>query len=327
MNGYDGRNIVMIDNYGRDINYIRISVTELCNLRCRYCMPEEGVEKRSHDEMMTAEETLAAARAAVSLGIRKIRITGGEPLVKRGIVRLCREIAGIEGVEELCITTNGTLLREFAKPLREAGVDRINISIDTLDSDKFAYITRRGELKDALDGIEAAFEAGFEKIKLNVVLMGGFNDDEIADFVEMTRERDLEVRFIELMPIGGGIALDKVSFISCETVLEKVPELEALDMIDGVASMYRLPGAKGRVGLIRPISCSFCSGCNKIRLTADGMLKPCLHLDGEVSIRGLAEDDMASVMKQAILDKPQMRELMDAENPSRAGRDMNRIGG
>lgn len=317
----------MIDNYGRDINYIRISVTELCNLRCRYCMPEEGVPKRNHEEMMTAEETLNAARAAVALGINKIRITGGEPLVKRGIVRLCREIAEIEGVEELCITTNGTLLKEFAQPLKEAGVDRLNISIDTLDPEKFKYITRLGELQDVLDGIDAAFDAGFDKIKLNVVLMGGFNDDEIEAFVAMTKDRDLEVRFIELMPIGGGIGFDKAGFISCETVLERVPELQHLDMTDGVASMYALPDAKGRVGLIRPISCEFCSGCNKIRLTADGMLKPCLHLDGEISIKGMAEADMIETMREAILSKPEMRETLDADNPSKAGRDMSRIGG
>ena len=317
----------MIDNYGRDINYIRISVTELCNLRCRYCMPEEGVPKRTHDEMMTAEETLKAAKAAVALGINKIRITGGEPLVKRGIVRLCREIAEIDGVEELCITTNGTLLKEFAVPLKEAGVDRLNISIDTLDPEKFSYITRLGQLQDVMDGIDAAFEAGFDKIKLNVVLMGGFNDDEIGTFVELTKDRDLEVRFIELMPIGGGIDFDKAGFISCETVLERVPELRPLNMTDGVASMYSLPNAKGRVGLIRPISCEFCSGCNKIRLTADGMLKPCLHLDGEISIRGMDEEDMLKTMREAILSKPEMRETMDADNPSKAGRDMSRIGG
>lgn len=317
----------MIDNYGRDINYIRISVTELCNLRCRYCMPEEGVPKRTHDEMMTAEETLKAAKAAVALGINKIRITGGEPLVKRGIVRLCREIAEIDGVEELCITTNGTLLKEFAVPLKEAGVDRLNISIDTLDPEKFSYITRLGQLQDVMDGIDAAFDAGFDKIKLNVVLMGGFNDDEIGTFVELTKDRDLEVRFIELMPIGGGIDFDKAGFISCETVLERVPELRPLNMTDGVASMYSLPNAKGRVGLIRPISCEFCSGCNKIRLTADGMLKPCLHLDGEISIRGMDEEDMLKTMREAILSKPEMRETMDADNPSKAGRDMSRIGG
>ena len=178
-----------------------------------------------------------------------------------------------------------------------------------------------------MDGIDAAFEAGFDKIKLNVVLMGGFNDDEIGTFVELTKDRDLEVRFIELMPIGGGIDFDKAGFISCETVLERVPELRSLNMTDGVASMYSLPNAKGRVGLIRPISCEFCSGCNKIRLTADGMLKPCLHLDGEISIRGMDEEDMLKTMREAILSKPEMRETMDADNPSKAGRDMSRIGG
>jgi len=317
----------MIDNYGRDINYMRISVTELCNLRCTYCMPEEGVCKRDHSEMMTAEETLQAAKAAVSLGIKKIRITGGEPLVKRGIAKLCREIAEIEGLEELCITTNGTLLVQHAKALKEAGVNRLNISIDTLDADKYAEITRLGNLQDVLDGIDAAFEAGFDKIKLNVVLMGGFNDSEIPDFVNMTKDRDIEVRFIELMPIGGGIGFDKAKFVSCETVLEKVPELESLDMADGVAAMYSLPDARGRVGLIRPISCEFCSGCNKIRLTADGMLKPCLHSDDEICIKGAAPEEVPELMKKAILGKPEMRETLDAENPSRAGRDMNQIGG
>lgn len=317
----------MIDNYGRDINYIRISVTELCNLRCKYCMPEEGIEKKSHEEMMSAEETIAAAKAAVSLGIKKIRITGGEPLVKRGIVKLCREISRIEGVEELCITTNGTLLKAFAKDLKAAGVDRINISLDTLNPEKFREITRLGNLQDVQDGIEAAFDAGFEKIKINTVLMGGFNDDEIEDFVELTRTSPLEVRFIELMPIGGGIDFDKGKFISCNSVLERVPQLESLDMADGVAAMYALPEGAGRVGLIRPVSCEFCSGCNKIRLTADGMLKPCLHLDSEISIRGSSPEEMARTMKQAILDKPRMRDALDAENPSKAGRDMSRIGG
>ena len=317
----------MIDNYGRNIDYMRISVTELCNLRCRYCMPEEGIRKRPHEEMMTAEETVQAARAAAELGIRKIRITGGEPLVKRGITRLCRSIAGIEGIEELCITTNGILLPELGRELKEAGVDRVNIILDTLDPEKYRYITRLGELKDALAGIDAAFDAGFEKIKINNVLMGGFNDDEIEDFVKLTADRPLEVRFIELMPIGGGIGFDKTQFISCREVLERVPQLEPLDVTDGVASMYRLPGAKGRVGLIRPISCEFCEGCNKIRLTADGMLKPCLHSPAEISIRGRNAEEMKELIREAVYQKPQMRDALDAENPSRAGRDMNMIGG
>ncbi|MFQ7102194.1 MAG: GTP 3',8-cyclase MoaA [Anaerovoracaceae bacterium] len=317
----------MIDKYGRQIDYMRISVTELCNLRCRYCMPEEGIVKRDHEEMMTAEETIDAVKAAVSLGVKKIRVTGGEPLVKRGIVELCENIAAVDGVEELCMTTNGTLLPGYARELRAAGVDRVNISLDTLKADRYREITRIGELSEALSGIEAAFEAGFEKVKINTVLMGGFNDDEIEDFVRLTIDRPLEVRFIELMPIGGGIEFEKARFISCVRVLESVPGLEPLDMTDGVAAMYALPGAKGRVGLIRPISCDFCEGCNKIRLTADGMLKPCLHSGAEISIKGRSREEMTEVIREAILSKPQMRETLDAENPSHAGRNMNSIGG
>lgn len=317
----------MIDNYGRVIDYMRISVTELCNLRCRYCMPEDGIVKRAHDEMMTAEETIDAVKAAVSLGIKKIRITGGEPLVKRGIVKLCDAISAIEGVEELCITTNGTLLPKFGKELREAGVSRVNISLDTLDPDKYREITRVGELSNALAGIDAAFEAGFDKIKINNVLMGGFNDDEIGDFVRLTVDRPIEVRFIELMPIGGGMDFDRSGFISCQQVLSKVPELEPLEHSEGVAVLYRLPGAEGRVGLIRPISCEFCGECNKIRLTSDGMLKPCLHSDAELCIKGLQLDEMKEVMRNAVLQKPEMRDKLDADNPSHAGRNMNSIGG
>jgi len=317
----------MIDNYNRKINYLRVSVTELCNLRCRYCMPEEGIHKRDHEEMMTAEETLMAIESAAELGINKIRITGGEPLVKRGIVKLCKAIAEISGIEEVCITTNGILLPKFAENLKAAGVDRLNISLDTLDPEKFRYITRIGELQDVMNGMKAAEDAGFENTKINCVLMGGFNDDEIEDFVNLTREKPIEVRFIELMPIGGGLDFDKQQFVSCEEVLKRIPELAPLDQDGGVAKLYQLSGAPGRVGLIRPISCEFCEGCNKIRLTADGKIKPCLHSDQEISLRGLMQNEMTDMLKKAILDKPERREALDAENPSLAGRDMNQIGG
>lgn len=317
----------MIDNYNRNITYMRVSVTELCNLRCRYCMPEEGIAKKAHEDMMTAEETIMAVKAAARLGIRKIRVTGGEPLVKRGIVKLCGAISHIPGIEEVCMTTNGTLLPRFAKELKAAGVSRLNISLDTLDEEKYRHITRMGELKDALAGLEAAEQAGFCETKINCVLMGGFNDDEIPRFAELTRNRPIEVRFIELMPIGGGIGFDKAQFVSCETVLEKVPELESLGREDGVARLYAFPGAAGRVGLIRPVSCEFCQGCNKIRLTADGKIKPCLHSDQEISLKGMQEDEMEEALRRAILDKPEKREALDAESPSKAGRDMNQIGG
>lgn len=317
----------MIDNYNRQINYLRVSVTELCNLRCRYCMPEEGIQKRSHEEMMTAEETLIAIKAAVELGITKIRITGGEPLVKRGLVKLCKAVAETPGVEELCITTNGILLPEYAAELKAAGVDRLNISLDTLDPKKFRYITRIGELDDVIKGLQAAEDAGFENTKINCVLMGGFNDDEIEKFVDITKEKPIEVRFIELMPIGGGMDLDKQKFVSCEEVLKRVPELEPLDQEDGVAKLYRIPGAIGKVGLIRPISCEFCKDCNKIRLTADGKIKPCLHSSREIPLKGLLQEQMSDALKKAILEKPERRADLNAENPSRAGRDMNQIGG
>lgn len=317
----------MLDAYNRTIDYLRVSVTELCNLRCRYCMPEDGIQKKDHQQMMHVEETIQAVTAAANLGIKKIRITGGEPLVKRGIVALCEAIANIPGIEEVCMTTNGILLPRYAKELKAAGVSRLNISIDTLDPDKFSYITRIGQLEDALAGIRAAEEAGFEKTKLNVVLMGGFNDDEIEDFVNLTKDRPIEVRFIELMPIGGGIGFDRAQFVSCETVLERVPQLESMEMEEGVAKLYRLPGAAGRVGLIRPISCEFCEGCNKIRLTADGIVKPCLHSDQEIVLKGLSPEEMEATLRKAILEKPERREEINAESPSKAGRDMNQIGG
>ena len=191
----------MIDAYGRKITYLRLSVTELCNLRCRYCMPEDGVCKKRHEDMLTQEEMLTAVKAAAELGITKLRITGGEPLVKRDILSICRGVARTEGIKEVCITTNGLLLPELAKPLREAGVSRVNISLDTLDEKKYAYITRRGSLEGAMRGIESALAAGFDKVKINTVLIGGFNDDEIPALAELTRQYPVDLRFIELMPM------------------------------------------------------------------------------------------------------------------------------
>ncbi len=317
----------MKDHYDRDITYMRVSVTELCNLRCRYCMPEEGIAKRAHEDMMTAEETIMAVKAGASLGISKIRITGGEPLVKRGIVKLCGAIAEIPEIKELCMTTNGILLPQFAMELKEAGVSRFNISLDTLNPKKYRHITRIGDLEDAMAGIRAASAAGFSNLKINNVLMGGFNDDEIREFVNLTKRYPIEVRFIELMPIGGGIGLGKAGFVSCDRVLEKVPELEPLDREVGVARLYALPDAAGSVGLIRPVSCAFCEGCNKIRLTADGKLKPCLHSSQEIPLKGLTQPQMEDVLRSAIMDKPQRREALHVDSPSQAGRDMNQIGG
>lgn len=317
----------MIDKYGREISYLRLSVTELCNLRCRYCMPEEGVCKKRHEDMLTQEEMLDAVKAAAELGIRKVRITGGEPLVKRDILSICRGVARTEGIEEVCITTNGLLLPELAKPLREAGVSRVNISLDTLDEKKYAYITRRGSLAGAVAGIKAALDAGFDMVKINAVLIGGFNDDEIPALAELTRRYPLDLRFIELMPMLDSREFGPEAFIPCSVVTDKLPELQPEPQDKGVARLFRLPGAMGRIGLISPVSSHFCASCNRIRLTADGKIKPCLHSGQEFSVKGLDHEGMLEQLRAAILAKPACRQELSAQSPSHAGRNMNQIGG
>ena len=317
----------MIDRFGRDITYMRISVTELCNLRCRYCMPEDGVCKKAHEEMLTEDEMVMAIEAAASLGVKKLRITGGEPLVKKNIVNICRRAASVPGIREVCITTNGTLLPELAKPLRDAGVSRVNISLDTLNAEKFRYISRVGELSQAAAGIKAALDAGFDKVKLNSVLIGGFNDDEIRDLAELTVRYPLDVRFIELMPMYDSGDFGREAYLPYTAVLDKLPEAEAVEQDGGVAKLYRLPGAKGNIGLISPVSAHFCGSCNRIRLTADGKLKPCLHSGDEYSLKGLDYDGMVKMLETAILSKPRWHGELDAENRSHAGRNMNQIGG
>ncbi len=212
----------MRDRYARNITYLRLSVTDLCSLRCRYCMPAGGVPKRDRGDVCSLEELVEITQAAVDCGVRKVRLTGGEPLVRRGILDICRGISAISEVEELCLTTNGAALSQLAKPLREAGVDRLNVSLDTLRPDRYAYMTRAGRLEEAFRGLEAAAEAGFTGTKLNVVLMKGFNEDEIPDFVSLARRYPIEVRFIELMPIGeGGTA----QFLPAQAVLDACPDL------------------------------------------------------------------------------------------------------
>ena len=314
----------MLDNCGRTIDYLRLSVTDLCNYRCRYCMPPEGVEKRPHGDILSIEELSEIAAAAAACGVKKIRLTGGEPLVRRGLIELVRQLRAIPGVEELCLTTNGSLLPRLARPLRDAGLDRLNISLDTLRPDRFAAMTRLGTLRDVLDGIQAAEAAGFENLKFDTVLIGGFNDDEIEDFVDLSRDRPWELRFIELMPMGPCAGWDRRCFLPCDTVLDRVPELEAIEA-RGVARRYRLPGARGTVGLISPVSHDFCADCRRIRVTADGKLKGCLHSREEISLRGLHGEALADAVRQGILRKPERHHL--AERASDTPRNMNQIGG
>lgn len=314
----------MLDGCGRTIDYLRLSVTDLCNYRCRYCMPEEGICKRDHREILSVEECIEIAEASVHCGIKKIRLTGGEPLVRHGFLEICRGIRNIPGLEELCITTNGALLPAMAKPLRYAGVDRLNISLDTLRPDRFAHMTRRGALSDVLEGVAAAERAGFTALKFDTVFIGGFNDDEVGDFIDLTLQHPWEIRFIELMPMGPCASWDKGCFLPGSTILERFPALRQIES-QGVAQRFRLPGAKGTIGLISPVSHEFCGECRRIRVTADGKLKGCLHAREEIPLRGLHGAELEAAIRKGILQKPLRHHL--SERASDTPRNMNQIGG
>ncbi|MEB3012536.1 GTP 3',8-cyclase MoaA [Parvimonas sp. D2] len=313
----------MKDRFGRNITYLRISVTDLCNLRCKYCMPESGVESLCHSDILSIEEIVEIVKVASKNGIKKIRLTGGEPLVRRGFINLCKQISEINEIEDIAITTNGVYLKEMADELFENKVRRINFSLDTLIKEKYNDITRRNDFDKTMESLFYAIKKGF-KVKINVVLIGGFNDDEIEDFVNLANKYDLEVRFIELMQIGETANWSKDKFISNKIVLEKVPKLE-FDGVSGVAKIYKIKGQKGRIGLISPISCSFCEDCNRIRLTSDGKLKPCLHSKDEINLKGLSGEELEEVFKRGIYEKPEKHHLEDGKSES--ARDMNKIGG
>ena len=315
----------MLDNQGRNIRYLRLSVTDRCNFRCRYCMPAEGVCKREHSEMLSFEELTEIVRTAVSLGVSKVRLTGGEPLVRRGIVDLCRSLRAINGVQELAMTTNGALLPQYAAELKQAGVDRMNISLDTLNEDKFASLTRGGSLADTLAGLDAAWNAGFRGTKLNAVLLGGVNADEIPALAQLAQDGKYEVRFIELMPIGECADWPRERFLSADAVLHALPELRRLPN-EGVAERYRMPGWKGKIGLIRPMSHRFCAECDRIRVTADGRLKPCLHSAQEIPLRGLHGENLERALREGMFGKP-VSHHMQSGQPSESRRGMSQIGG
>lgn len=315
----------MKDGYGREIDYLRLSVTDLCNFRCIYCMPETGVCKKAHREILSVEELLELGAAAVRLGVKKIRLTGGEPLVRRGILPLVRGLSQLEGLEELTMTTNGSLLPDLALPLKQAGLTRLNLSLDSLNPVKFQSITRTGSLNRVLAGLEAAEAAGFRDIRINTVLLGGVNTDEIPALAGLARDRALSVRFIELMPIGISTTLPPETFLPGKAVLEALPELKPVGRT-GVAELFSGPGWKGTVGLISPMSGCFCSGCSRIRITADGRLKPCLHSDREIPLRGLHGSALEAAMAAAILEKPRQHRLRE-EAVTQTHRAMYEIGG
>lgn len=319
----------MKDSFGREISYMRISVTDRCNLRCRYCMPEEGVKNLGHDKILSFENIERIVKASVELGITKYRLTGGEPLARKGIVSLVESLAKIDGVEELAMTTNGTMLADLADALKSAGLQRVNISVDSLNYEKYEAITRGGDLDAALAGINAAMRAGLKPLKLNVVAMAGFNDDEILDFVQLTINHPVSIRFIELMPIGQAEKNCDYRYLSSEEIKNKLPGLISLGKQDGVAELYQYPEAQGNIGFISPMSRLFCGSCDKIRLTADGKLKPCLHTDEEIDLRDILNqnDDalLKETIKNTILRKGEKHHLNDGAKP--VDRGMSQIGG
>lgn len=313
----------MKDRFNRNIEYLRISVTDLCNLRCKYCMPEKGICKMNHTDILSIEEIVKIVKIASKHGIKKIRLTGGEPLVRRGFFTLCKEISKIENIQEICITTNGTYFYNLAEKLFSLKVKRVNFSLDTLSEKKYTDITRGGDIKKVLNSIKKAIDIGF-KVKINVVLIGGFNDDEILDFINLTKDNEIEVRFIELMQIGESASWSKEKFVSNKIVLEKVKEYKNLG-VKGVANTYKIKGFKGSFGLISPITNCFCESCNRIRLTSDGKLKPCLHSRDEINLKGLNDEILEKTFIDAIYKKPQSHHL--DKGKSESIRDMNKIGG
>jgi cyclic pyranopterin phosphate synthase len=321
-----------VDSFGRSIDYLRISVTDRCNLRCIYCMPPEGVPHISHDEILSYEEIRAVVQAAAELGIRKIRLTGGEPLVRADFPELVKMLSRIEGIIELSLTTNGALLRNYAQALKQAGLSRVNVSLDTLRASRFQYITRLGELKDVLEGIGAANEAGLHPIKINTVVMRGINDDEILDFARMTYKDGWHVRFIELMPFKG--VAESVPSIELQQHISSLGRLESCVSItgNGPAMYYRLAGAKGTIGFISPLTeISFCSRCNRMRLTPDGKLRPCLLGEDEIDLRmplrnNASMEELKRLILKAVASKPEHHHL-ERGDIRLVKRKMSQIGG
>ena len=301
------------DQYNRPIDYLRISVTDRCNSRCQYCMPPSGITYKSHEEIISFEEIYKVAKIFVELGVKKIRLTGGEPLIRKDIVDLVRKLSAIEGLEELTMTTNGLLLKKYAKDLKAAGLTRVNISIDSLDHNKYDLMTLGSSLTSVFEGIEAAKVNDLTPIKLNVVLIKGFNDTEIKDFVALTKDEKIDVRFIELMTLGSNQKWAESRFVSNNKVLAEMPNLIAVEKKDKStpADYYQVKGYKGRVGLINPITCRFCSDCNRVRLTSTGQLKLCLHSDEEYNLRQFIENEnkLKKYIVKIIKEKPKEHHL------------------
>jgi cyclic pyranopterin phosphate synthase len=324
---------MLIDAYGRTVDYLRLSITDRCNLRCVYCMPPEGIPLKPVADILTYDELLRVARVAASLGVRKFRVTGGEPLVRGGVVDFVRDLAHIPGVEDLGMTTNGIGLSELAAPLKSAGLSRVNVSLDTIRRDRFAEITRRDRLPDVLGGIDAAIRAGLSPVKINVVLLHGLLPGEVDDFLAMAHSKPVTVRFIERMPIGCS---PSEGYVSSDGVRARILAFsgacEAPAAAPSAALDYLIPGFVGKVGIISPISRKFCSDCNRLRVTATGRLRNCLFarhtLDLRKVLRGGGDDAaIAALFREAVETKPEGHDLCAAGTVPSAAEPMSRVGG
>jgi cyclic pyranopterin phosphate synthase len=322
-----------LDRFGRNIHYLRISLTDHCNLRCIYCMPDDQTF-RPNAELLQDEEILTLARLFASLGFDKIRLTGGEPTLRANIVELVRGIAATSGIRSLSMTTNGVLLSRLAKPLKEAGLQRVNISIDTLDPAKFQRLTRWGKLDDVWKGILAAEETGMTPVKLNAVVVKGYNEDDVIDLAALTLDRPWQMRYIEMMPFAGVTDIQTQQIITAAQIQQKIESefghLEATGKFDGEARIYRIPGGKGELGFISSVTAPFCSACTRARLTADGVLRMCLLREKEIDLltpmrNGATEDDLRALILDGVWNKPWGHGLDQGLIP--LNRVMNQIGG
>ncbi len=333
------------DPFNRPINYLRISVTDRCNLRCVYCLPTKGVSLLPHGEILSYEEIVTVAKLAAELGINKLRLTGGEPLVRARLPELVAMLAEIESIDDISLTTNGVLLKGYASELKQAGLRRVNVSLDSLNRDKFEHITRHDKLGEVLKGIEVAKACGLNPVKINMVVMHGINDDELLDFANLTITEGWHVRFIELMPFaadnpphghstGGSIELSP-QFMSADEIKERLISLGKLQPClpitgNGPARYFRLPKANGTVGFITPVSQHFCFNCNRLRLTAEGKLRPCLLSDQEIDLRqplrsGASSEKLKKIITEAIQSKPQKHQLPQGRVSGK--RLMSQVGG
>lgn len=321
------------DSFGRPVDYLRLSITDRCNLRCVYCMPPAGIPLKPAEEILTYDELLRVVRAAVPLGIRKVRVTGGEPLVRGGVTGFIRSLSGVPGVSDLCMTTNGIALVEMAAPLKAAGLVRVNISLDTIRRDRFREITRRDSLPGVLAGIEAAIRAGLHPVKINVVLLPGLLPEEVDDFLAMARDMPVKVRFIERMPIG---CLPTEGYVSADAIRDRILSLPGVVEGNGhgrsPAVSYDVPGYRGSLGIISPISRKFCSLCNRLRVTADGRLRNCLFsretLDLKKVLReGGGDREIAGLIRRAVAAKPEGHDLRGEGHAPPQAEPMSRVGG